>query len=137
MEAKIKHFIKLLKLKKDLAKQVKENQTAINWVEPEIRNYFGDQGIDRMTQDGMTIFIKRDLFAAIKNDQDGHPYSADECVEALKLAGLGLYCEEKVKISGLTSYFRELDDDEVDMPDSLREKFEVKEVFKMASRKAN
>ena len=36
MEAKIRHFIKLLKLKKEFAKQVKENQTAINWVEPEI-----------------------------------------------------------------------------------------------------
>ena len=136
METKIRHFIKLLKLKKEFAKQVKENQTAINWIEPEIRNYFGDQGIERMTKDGMTIYIKRDLFAAIKDDQDGVPYSHDQCVETLKMAGLGLYCEEKVKISGLTAYFRELDEDETDIPDNLREKFEVKEVFKMASRKA-
>ena len=136
MEAKIRHFIKLLKLKKEFARQVKENQTAINWIEPEIRNYFGDQGIERMTKDGMTIYIKRDLFAAIKNDQDGIPYSHDECVETLKMAGLDSYCEEKVKISSLTSYFRELDQDETAIPDCLQGKFEVKEVFKMASRKA-
>ncbi len=136
MDAKIKNFIRLLKQKKDLAKQVKENQTAINWIEPEIRNYFGDQGIERMTKDGMTIFIKRDLFATIKDDQDGIPYSHDECVETLKMSGFRAFCEEKVKISSLTSYFRELDEDEIDIPENLREKFEVREVFKMAHRKA-
>lgn len=136
MQAKIKNFIRLLKEKKELAKQVKDNQTAIDWVEPEIKNYFGDQGIDRMTQDGLTIYIKRNLFAAIKKDGDGLAVPVEECIEALKIAGLSLYTEEKVKLQTLTTYFKELDEQDLPMPDALKGKFEVKEVFKMASRKA-
>lgn len=136
MEAKIKHFIKLLKLKKELAKQVKENQTAIDWVEPDIRNYFGDQGIEKMTQDGLTIFIKRNLFAAIGTDPDGIAIPVERCIQALRIAGLEMYCEEKVKLSTLTSYFKELDEEDLPMPAALQGNFVVKEIFKMASRKA-
>ena len=136
MQAKIKNFIRLLKEKKELAKQVKENQTAIDWIEPEIRNYFGDQGIERLTKDGLTIFIKRNLYAAIKKDGDGLTVPVEECIEALKIAGLGLYTEEKVKLQTLTTFFKELDDMDQPLPEALRGKFEVKEIFKMASRKA-
>jgi len=136
MEAKIKNFIKLLKEKKALAKQVKDNQTAITWIEPEIRNYFGDQGIERMTKDGLTIFIKRDLFAAIARDEDDIPVPIEECIQALRDAGFGMFCEEKIKMAQLNTLFKELDEDEQEMPDGLKGKFIIKEVFKMASRKA-
>lgn len=136
MHAKIKNFIRLLKEKKELAKQVKENQTAIDWIEPEIRHYFGDEGIERMTKDGLTIYIKRNLFAAIKKDGDGLSVPVEECIKALKVAGLSLYTEEKVRMQTLTTYFKELDEMDLPMPDALEGKFEVKEIFKMASRKA-
>ncbi len=136
MDAKIKNFIKLLRIKKSLAKKVKDNQTEINWLEPEIRNYFGDHGIEKMTKDGLTIFIKRNLFAAIATDEEGIPVPVEECIQALRIAGLGLYCEEKVKLSTLTTYFKELEEEDLPMPDALKGNFVVKEVFKMASRQA-
>lgn len=136
MQAKIKNFIRLLQLKKSLAKQVKENQTAIDWIEPEIRNYFGDQGIEKMTQNGLTIYIKRQLFAAVAKDESGAAVPIEECILALKLAGLDLYCEERIKMPTLNTYFKELDEDGVGLPAELEGKLVIKEVFKMASRTA-
>lgn len=135
MQDKIKEFIRFLKEKKDLAKQVKENQEEINWREPEIRNHFADQGISKLTQDGLTLFIKAQIFAEKCSFED-MPVSNEDCIEALKLAGLDNYCEEKVKTQSLSAYFKELNEEGLQLPKELEGKFQMREVFKISSRKA-
>ena len=135
MQAKISNFIKLLKEKKELAKEVKTNQEAIDWLEPEIRNYFGDHAIEKITQDGLTIFIKRQIFAE-KCKVDDIPVSNEECIEALKEAQLGLYFEEKIKSQALNSYFKELAEEGLQIPTALHGIFQAREVFRMGSRKS-
>ena len=135
MQTKIKNFIKLLKEKKEIAKEVKNNQEQIDWLEPEIRNYFGDHSIEKISQDGLTIFIKRQIFAE-KCKVDDVSVTNEECIEALKQAHLDMYCEEKIKSQSLNSFFKELVEQGLPIPEALRGKFQSREVFRMGSRKS-
>lgn len=135
MEAKIKRFIQLLKEKKDLAKLTKDVNEALDWLEPEIRLHFGDHGIEKITKDGMTIFIRRQLFVK-KCEIDDLPVSDQACIEALREAGMDNFFEEKMKQSALNAYFKELEEEELPIPDALQGKLRPIEIFKVTGRVA-
>jgi len=134
METKIKHFIKLLKEKKELAKSTKDNQEFIDGLEPEIRLHFGDNGIEKLTQDGLTLFIRRQLFAQ-KCEIDDQPISNEVCLKALQDAGMENFFEEKIKMQALSAFFKELEDDDQPLPEALQGKFKAREVFKITGRR--
>lgn len=135
MHGKIKRFIQLLKEKKDLAKRTKEVNEALDWIEPEIRLHFADQGIEKITKDGMTIFIRRQLFAR-KCEIDDLPVSDQACIEALKAAGMENFYEQKMKQGALNAYFKELEEEELPIPDALQGKLRPQEIFKVTGRVA-
>ena len=135
MQSKITNFIKLLKEKKELAKDVKNNQEQIDFIEPEIRNHFADNAIEKITQNGLTIFVKRQIFAQ-KCEVNDIPVSNEECIEALRQADLGMYFEEKIKSQALNSFFKELVEEGTQIPLKLRGIFKAREVFRMGSRKS-
>ena len=135
MLEKISLFIRLLKEKEELAKEVKSNQEQIDWLEPEIRNHFGDNTIEKLTQNGLTIFVERQIFAEKCKVDDNITVSDKECIEALKQADLDMYCEEKIKSQALNSFFKELVEQGLPVPTALQGKFQAREVFRMGSRK--
>lgn len=135
MQAKITKFIRLLIEKKEISKEAKLNQEAIDVLEPEIRNHFADNSIEKLTQNGLTIFVKRQIFAQ-KREVDDIPVSNEACIEALRQADLGMYFEEKIKSQALNSYFKELVEEGAEIPKPLQSVFRPIEVFKMGSRKS-
>lgn len=135
MDRKIKHFIQLLKDKKEITKKAKDINEMIDWLEPEIRLHFGDHGIEKLTKDGMTIYIRRQLFAK-KCDVDDLPVTEEACIQALKQAGMHNFFEQKVKMSAMSAYFKELEEEDLPLPPALEGKLKPIEVFKITGRKA-
>ena len=136
IESTLARFITLRKDKSDTAVMAREIQDEINDIEPVLLAHFEKTGTQKITQNGLTVYLKRDLYAGLCEDGSGSKISEEVAKQALKDAGLSDFCLEKINTTGLSAFFRELDEAGQELPEQLVGKFKANEVFKISSRKA-
>jgi len=129
-------YIKLRRDKKDTAALAKEIQALLNGLEVLILENFETTGKSKVSMNGETVFLKKDIYAGLAKDDSGNPISQADAMQALKDAGLEEFCAEKINTPSLTAYFRELGEDGKELPSELEGKFVINEVFKISSRKS-
>jgi|WetSurMetagenome_2_1015567.scaffolds.fasta_scaffold03374_8 hypothetical protein len=122
---KFKEFAALSKKKRELDFELDQVKEKLSILEPQILDSMAESGMDKITIDGMTLFIHSQLWAGVA---DG--FTKPEAVAGLKAAGLSDLLEETYNTNKLSAYFRELkkDNDNIDLPVgiSLTEKFSIR-----------
>ena len=128
-QRQLARYIQLIKEKKELECKLKKIKTAIEENEPEVLEHFQKYGLKNMSQDGLTLYLKRELWAGRAEGVE-----AEEAIKALQHAGLSEYAAPRVNTVSLSGYLRELDRDGEPFPKELEGIINLNEVFKIGSR---
>jgi len=126
----LKRFVALEERRRQLEAEVDTLKAEAAELEQRLLPQFEQEGFEKITVDGRTVYVERRLWAKAK---DGD--KAAVC-KALKRARLGDYVEETFNTNSLSAYVRELDREDRALPPSLREVLEVSEVFKLRTRRS-
>ena len=127
----VRRFVKLEKQRRKIEDALKKIKADIEAVHGPSLEYFQSKGIQRQTIDGLTVHLRRELWAS-KLAAVTH----SEACDALKEAGLGDFTGERINNQGLSAYVRELDSQDQELPATLEGIIKVSEVFKLGTRKA-
>jgi hypothetical protein len=96
----MKRYAKLEKAKAALSAAMDRVEAKLEPLREAVTDELIDAGIEKMTVDGRTIFIKHDIWARLLK---GKP----EAIKALKEAGLEEYIAENFNMNSLSAYVRE------------------------------
>jgi len=123
----VKRYAELVKRKRKLDAEVKKIKKQLADLEEPVLGYFGDQCIEQQRFDGVTLSVRRELWA-------GHNGDVDAACQALVEAGYGDLVGRRFNTSQLSAVVREWDRAGEEIPDGLREHIKVSEVFKISAR---
>lgn len=128
-QTQIARYIHLIKEKKELESKLKKVKTSIEEKEPEVLEHFQKYGLKNMSQDGLTLYLRRELWAGRAEGVE-----TEVAIKALHDAGLSEYAAPRVNTASLSAYLRELDRDGEPFPKKLEGIIKLNEVFKIGSR---
>lgn len=128
----------------DLDNKMKENEKIIKEIEEEnkklneeaqklgrvLMELWLQNDIPSMKMRGKTLYIHKQQWAKPKDK------NLERAVEILKEIGMEWLVEEKVNTHTVSSYVRECDKGDVELPKKFYEAFEVSDVFSIRSRKS-
>lgn len=122
----LKKFVSLTKQKKSMEEELKDIQSELDRLESLLISFFEEQGIQKISVDGRTVYIRRQLW--MKQNEGTDKQAA---CNALKQAGLEDFVKENFNVQTISSYARELDQQGEKIPTSLKKYFNVDEVFRV------
>lgn len=126
---KIKQLIEIKKQLDELDAQTKKLKAEFDALEPEVITYLEQEGLDRVTLDGRTVSIRRQLWASVNKE---NPFALD----ILRDNGLGDFIEEKVNSQRISSYVREFEKNGQEIPEWCSEALNISEKFNVSIVKA-
>lgn len=109
----VKRYAKLYSEKKEAERTLKTAAEGMTELESTVVDYFQKHGVSKQTVDGLTVHLRRELWA-------GHEGDADAACVALIDAGLQDYAKPRINTQSLSAYCRELDAQD-DRPDDQRQ----------------
>jgi hypothetical protein len=121
----LRKFIELTRRRRELEEQLDDVKQEIAVLEQSLIDQFAQEGINRVSMDGATVYLKRELWASAR---DGDWQRA--CA-ALKEAGLGHYVEEKFNVLSLSAFVREVDRNGDQLPPALADAIAVTEKYSL------
>lgn len=122
-------YVLQVKKKRDLEAELKQVKAWLKDMEGEVTSYFQQSSTQSINRDGITIFLRRELWAG---REDG--VSPEQAVQCLIDADLGEFAAPKVNTTSLSAYLRELDRDGRKMPSQLEGIIKLVESFKIGAR---
>jgi hypothetical protein len=125
----LKRFVALEERRRQLEAEVEAVKAEAAELEQRLLPQFEHSGMERVSIDGLTVYLERKLWAKAK---DGDKPSV--CT-ALKRCHLGDYVEETFNTNSLSAYIRELDRERRPLPPTLAPVLDVSEVFKLRTRR--
>ena len=133
-------FVRLTKVKRELDDQLKAVKAELDDIEATIIKEMEETGVTKITVDGMTVYIKRELFPKILVETPSGDKDTGRLIETLINAGLDELVRQVVVHQSFAAYIRALPRDPLsDMP-MLPPDFEgvvdVSEKFSIQARKA-
>ena len=122
-------FVDATRSKRELEAQIKVLNEAIEKSEKKLLDEMSDAGVQRVTVDGVTVYIHRQLWASKAGN-----VTDEEAASAISSAGLSDMVKPKFNTSTMSAYIRELDNQGLPIPEplvgvlSVTEKFSVRMV---------
>jgi len=126
----LKKFVRLLKIEDKLKQQLKKVKSDIEETEPGVLDHFQKMGISKTTVEGITVYIRRQIWAAKNPD-----VSIAELVKVFKSNDMGEYCEPRLNAQSISAWVREFDERSEELPADIAAVLKVSEVFKLGHRK--
>jgi hypothetical protein len=111
-----------------LAKELRAEATEL---EQHILDDFADEGVNKISVDGQTIYMRREIWARRPKEID-----QEQMAQGLMGAGLDYLVSSKVNLQGLSAYARELDSAGEDLPSGLDRVVNVDEIFRLGVRRS-
>lgn len=127
----VKKYAEKLNEKIQLDTQIKAVSAELEKLSDGVLKYFQHQGIDRVSVEGRTLYLRREVFAG-----KGVEATTDEICEQLRTMGLEAYTGKKVSYPGVSAYIREQEDAGFALKDIEQQfdgKIRIAEVFKIGS----
>ncbi len=126
----LKRIVRLRKEREAAEAKLAKIKTQIDEQEPAVLNWMQEAGISSVKQDGITVHIRREVWASVA---DGN---TDFLRDALDAAGIDpdTIIRERANTQTLSALVREFDRDGRPMPNSLAAAVKVSEVFKLGYR---
>lgn len=100
-------------------------------IEPLLVEGFGERGMQHVSMKGLTLYIAVDRFVNKKGGVD----TADFC-ETLRECGLGDMVGDSYSSASLKARVLEWMEQGVEIPEAIRERLSIGEVFRLKSRKS-
>jgi len=123
-------YVELEKKKADLEAQLDVVKAQISDMKEPVLAFFQQNGIDRTSLNGRTLYLKRELWCGRVEGK-----TSEDAVAALRERGYEEFAKESVNTQGMSALMRERDKDGKDpVPEDLRDVFCSNEVFKVISR---
>lgn len=126
----MREFVALEKERRDLEDRLKHIKARRDDLEQILLGAFEESQIQSMKIDGLTVYIHRQLWARPK----GGDY--DLAVRALREVGWDDLVEIKCNTHRVSSQVREMDREGVELPEPIKEAFDVSEQFSVRTRKS-
>lgn len=126
---KVKRIIEIKKQLDELDAQTKKLKAEFDALEPEVITYLEQEGLDRVTLDGRTVSIRRQLWASVNKE---NPFALD----ILRDNGLEGFIEEKVNSQRISGYIREFEKNGQEIPEWCKEALNLTEKFNVSIVKA-
>lgn len=134
----IRDFVKLEKEKRELNDKLKLVKAQIDEKVQGVKDHFTQMGYDKITLDGITLYLKRSIRASKIADTDDDAFK-----EAMIANDLGHLVKATANANSLASHFRkyeeslEVQPNHVDqlVPESLKEFISIHEIFDIGTRK--
>ena len=125
----LKRFAKLEKARAALSAAMDRIDAKLDPTREAVTDALIDAGVDRMTVEGRTIFIKHDIWAKLLKGRK-------EAIEALKKAELEEYVAENFNMNSLSAYVREKIKNGEPLPKSFDGIIDASHVYKARSVKS-
>lgn len=130
----LKEFISLRGAKSELEAELKLIKKKISALESKLLDDFDNDGVHSMKIENtagrnVTVYINRQLWAS---PEDGY----EKACSALRAAGLDEYVHERFNVNSLSSYVRELDEEEAPLPEEFEGAISVTEKYSLRTRNA-
>ncbi len=133
----LRRFIRLEKKRRKLKAELDEVKADLDSLEPVALRYMERNKMQKATIDGVTAYIKRELWA--KRPSDVTP---EQLCQGLKACGKEEFVKEGANMQTLSGWIRELDqekpspEDELELPSEMLGLLEVSETFRVRTRTA-
>lgn len=124
----IKELVRLKKEIKDLEAQAEELKSRFSIIEPAVISFMEQSGMQKITVDSRTVFIKRQLWASLNKE-------IPDALQIMKDAGAGDFIKETVNTMTMSAYVRE-QEKEGTIPEWCNKALSVTEKFNVGIRKA-
>jgi hypothetical protein len=96
-------FVRLTREKRSLAAQLKTVEEQLDRMEPQLRDYMGSEGFEKVKVEGCTIYLRPSLWGRPKEG-----VSTSAICLALKLSGLEEFVKERYSAKQISSHLEGL-----------------------------
>ena len=127
----VKDYARLERRKRALELELKQVKSRIDSLREPVLGYFQTHGIDSQKIDGLTLYLRRELWAGREDGIDN-----ETAITALERAGLTEYAGPRINTQSLSAYMRELDERGEAMPAELQGVIKLSEVWKIGTRES-
>ena len=125
---KVKRIVAIKNELDELDGQMKALKAEYDKLEPEVIEYMSSEGIQNLAVDGRTVYVKRQLWASVNQ---GNPAALD----ILRDNGLSDFIEEKVNSNRISSFVREFEKNEEEIPGWCRDALNITEKYSVGMQK--
>ena len=130
LQYQLSEFILLNARRLDLEAKLEDTKKRLHEIERGLLDTFAEAGIQRITRDGTTIYLHRQLWVKAK---DG---DYDRACTILRALGLEDMVQARFNSQTVSAYFREMDPEMVEaLPAAVHEALAFDEVFHIRTRK--
>jgi hypothetical protein len=130
---RVREYARLRAERSELEDRLAEIKANLEMLEPIALDYFQAHGVDRVSLDGVTLYLRRKVWA---EKREG--VTSEQAVNALHRFGFEDFSRHTVDWQGLSALFRERDREEgieSAVPEALRVAFTAVERFKIGARR--
>lgn len=127
----LREFAQLAREKGELKDRLSEVEKALDAMQMPLQEHFLSAGMQNARIDGMTLYVRRQTWARLAEGID----MPQACV-ALKAAGLDEFVREAFNMQTLSSYVRELQRDDKELPKSLADFISVTDDVSIQARRS-
>lgn len=124
-----KEFAALSRKKRKVEAELDRIKTRLAEIEPVLLDIWAASGLNRITVDGVSMFIHSQLWAGIAEG-----YTREQAVDGLKAAGLGDFVTENYNSNSLSAFFREQVKNDINEIPALPEGIKLTEKFSIRTR---
>lgn len=146
VDTDLREFVRLDLQKRELEDALEKTKVGLKDLEPRVIEYFGQMGIDRVAIDGVTLYVRRELWAG-KVD-DAQPMQVKQAFDE---AELDEYCQPRLNHQSFSAYVREIEKQNLPeggksltpeeimalLPAALQPIVKISETFKVGSRRSS
>jgi hypothetical protein len=127
----LREFAALAREKSTVKDRLDEIERRMTELQEPLKEHFVNGGMQNARVDGMTCYIRRQLWAKLKEGHD-----MDEAVAAMKGNGMGEFVREAFNVHTLSSHARELAREEKALPAEVLDYIDVSEVVTIQARRS-
>lgn len=119
-----RQYVQYVHEKQRLEASLKLVKEQMDELEPRVLDHMANNGVQRMTVDGITLHIRRELWARA---------TSPEAPDVLRAHDLGFMARETVNAQTLSAWVREQDANGTPIPEAIAAVIAVAEVYKLGA----
>lgn len=127
-------YAKAAKRHRELEAELKATKAEMDRMAQPLLDHFGATGTERVTVDGVTIYLHPDIWPKFKTNEEGEKYTRADVMKALRESGLSDYISETYNAQSFAAYIRELHSTGVELPEALAAVVEPSETYSLRTR---
>lgn len=126
--SKARRLASLITEKREIEAWLKETKEAIQDLEADLLEEMAEEGVDRLTVDGLTLYPRREVYPS--------PIDPEAAITALRSHGLDDFIETRVNTNRLRSWWSEHEAEDT-IPEDVAAVFNPNERYRIGATKAS